>query len=557
MRSKMVHQFSNVPEVQVPRSYFNRSFSVKTAIKTGGIYPFAVSLMYPGDTFNVTTSLFGRLATPQVPFMDNLYLDTFYFAVPMRLVWEHFENFMGEQTGPSDPKGPEDYMIPQANSGSDGYAVESIQDYMGIPIEVPNLSHSVLPLRAYNLIINDWFRAEYLQDELPVSVGDSDDEGVTYSIFKRGKRHDYFTSALPWPQKGAGVELPLNGNAPIIYPENNIGQGLWRDSVTDEILVGTAGNQTYDALFRTWGSSDLTRAENNELVISSSVNSPHGYNYDPQGTLVADLSNVAAATINSLRQAFAMQQFLERLAIGGSRYTEIVRSMFGVVSPDARLQRPEFLGSGSTRININPVQQTSASQVGGTPQGNLAAYGVVADTRHGFTYSATEHCIILALVNVRSDLTYQRGLWREWDYKTREDFYWPQFAHLGEQGIKNKEIFAQGSEVTNELGIVDEQYFGYQERYAECRYAPSLITGKMRSKVKDDDSWQSLDNWHLAQDFAELPVLNNSFIQENIPIDRVISVSEAEEPSLLLDIYVDFKCARPMPVYGTPGLTRM
>lgn len=535
MRSKMIHQFSMVPEVKIPRSFFNRSFSVKTAIKSGGLYPFAWSIMYPGDTFNVTTSLFGRLATPQVPFMDNLYLDTFYFAVPFRLVWEHFENFMGEQSGPSDPKDSSDYLVPQANSGSDGYAVESIQDYFGIPIEVPNLSHSVLPLRAYNLIWNDWFRAEYLQDEVPVSLGDTDDEGVTYSILKRGKRHDYFTSALPWPQKGAGVELPLSGNAPVmsLATSASIPRG-----------VGVTIND---------GTSDLygLSAES-----GSSFVYPNG-DLKSVDTLVADLSEVSAATINSLRQAFAMQQFLERLAIGGSRYTEIVRSMFGVVSPDARLQRPEFLGSGTSRININPVQQTSATQSDGTPQGNLAAYGVVADTRHGFTYSATEHCIIIALVNFRSDLTYQRGLWREWSYKTREEFYWPQFAHLGEQGILNKEIFAQGSDVTDGEGVVDDQIWGYQERYAECRYAPSLITGKMRSKVKDGDTWQSLDNWHLAQDFESLPALNSDFIEEAPPLDRVIAVQESQEPSLLLDIYVDFKCARPMPVYGTPGLTRM
>lgn len=542
MRSKMIHQFSMVPDVNIPRSYFNRSFSVKTAIKSGGLYPFAWSIMYPGDTFNVTTSLFGRLATPQVPFMDNLYLDTFYFAVPFRLVWEHFENFMGEQSGPSDPKDSSDYLVPQANSGSNGYAVESIQDYFGIPIEVPNLAHSVLPLRAYNLIWNDWFRAEYLQDEVPVSVGDTDDEGVSYSILKRGKRHDYFTSALPWPQKGAGVELPLSGNAPVVgslSQSNNVASlHTWIDATSDSFSNRTVRvNLTTDP-------------------ISGDTQTPTGLPSGKYG-LSADLSDVTAATINSLRQAFAMQQFLERLAIGGSRYTEIVRSMFGVVSPDARLQRPEFLGSGTSRININPVQQTSATVSGGTPQGNLAAYGVVADTRHGFTYSATEHCIIIALVNFRSDLTYQRGLWREWSYKTREEFYWPQFAHLGEQGILNKEIFAQGSGVTDNEGIVDEQIWGYQERYAECRYAPSLITGKMRSKVKESDTWQSLDNWHLAQDFESLPVLNSDFIEEAPPLDRVIAVQESQEPSLLLDIYVDFKCARPMPVYGTPGLTRM
>lgn len=532
MRSKMIHQFSMVPEVKIPRSYFNRSFSVKTAIKSGGLYPFAWSIMYPGDTFNVTTSLFGRLATPQVPFMDNLYLDTFYFAVPFRLVWEHFENFMGEQSGPSDPKDSSDYLVPQANSGASGYAIESIQDYFGIPIEVPNLAHSVLPFRAYNLIWNDWFRAEYLQDEVPVSVGDTDDEGVTYSILKRGKRHDYFTSALPWPQKGAGVELPLSGNVPVFTQDKKPYSEAFPNYEPRTALA--------------FDGSDSGAYFLQNPVASTSAN-----------WSFADLSHATAATINSLRQAFAMQQFLERLAIGGSRYTEIVRSMFGVVSPDARLQRPEFLGSGTSRININPVQQTSATQSGGTPQGNLAAYGVVADTRHGFTYSATEHCIIIALVNFRSDLTYQRGLWREWSYKTREEFYWPQFAHLGEQGILNKEIFAQGSDVTNGDGVVDEQIWGYQERYAECRYAPSLITGKMRSMVKESDEWQSLDNWHLAQDFESLPALNSDFIEEAPPLDRVIAVQESQEPSLLLDIYVDFKCARPMPVYGTPGLTRM
>ncbi len=514
----MNHQFSRIPRAEIQRSVFDRSHGYKTTFDEGNLIPFYVDEVLPGDTINLRASLFGRLATPIVPFMDNLFLETFWFYVPNRLVWNNWERMNGAQDNPGDSI---DFTVPQIRT-STGFAVQSLFDYMGLPTGVRNLSVSALPLRAYNLIYNEWFRDENLQDSVKVEKGDADSES-NYTLLKRGKRHDYFTSALPWPQKGDGVEVPLSANisgdasyplawSGILKGGSNIQVSEVSGSNLDIVSTGLDGRNIF---LNQSSYADMAK----HLKLDNATDSP--------------------LTINSLRQAFQIQKLLERDARGGTRYTEILRSHFGVISPDARLQRPEYLGGSSTRININPVEQTSSTN-STTPQGNLAAYGTLSDNFHGFTKSFVEHGIIIGLVNVRADLTYQQGLSRMWSRKTRYDFYYPVLAHLGEQAILNKEIYAQGNDQ-------DDDVFGYQERYAEYRYFPSMITGKFRSTDP-----QPLDYWHLSQKFENLPVLNSEFITDNPPISRVVAVQD--EPHFLLDCY--FKClhARPMPVYSVPGL---
>ena len=514
----MAHLFSQIPRAQIQRSSFNRSHTYKTAFDSNYLIPFYCDEVLPGDTFNLKVNLFGRLATPAVPFMDNLYLDTFFFFVPNRLVWDNWQRFNGEQTKPGDST---DYLVPTvACDGSSG----TIYDYFGIPYlegngatEGTTIDVNSLPFRAYNLIWNEWFRDENLQDSVDVPTDDGPDSAADFTLLKRGKRHDYFTSALPWPQKGPGVELPLGTLAPVAFasPELDFVAQTTGNSVG---LKGQAGNYNY--------------------VIQDSTAVAQGG--DGKTHLYADLSSASAATINSLRQAFQLQRLYERDARGGTRYTEILRSHFGVVSPDARLQRPEFLGGGSVRLNINPVQQTSSTDAT-SPQGNLAAFGIVASHQNGFKKSFVEHGYIIGLVNLRADLNYQQGLNRMWSRQTRFDFYWPVLAHLGEQAILQKEIFADGTAAD------DDTVFGYQERYAEYRYKPNMITGKMRSTDPN-----TLDVWHLAQKFENAPTLNSDFIEENVPIDRVLAVTN--EPEILLDCWFDLSCVRPMPVYSVPGL---
>ena len=517
------HNFSQVPQAEIQRSSFDRSHGFKTTFNAGYLVPIFVDEVLPGDTFNLHLNAFARLATPIKPFMDNLFFDTFFFFVPNRLVWSHWVNFNGEQTNPGDSTS---FTIPQQVSPAGGYAVNSLQDYMGLPttgmLGGNTKTHSALPLRAYNLIWNQWFRDENLQNSATVDVGDSGDNVANYVLLQRGKRHDYFSSCLPWPQKGTAVALPLSGNAPVM------GIGTTGSFAT--------GNVAYDYS----GTSMAGVPTNNSVFLQGNSVGASGAAHHT--IAYADLSQVTAATINQLRQAFQIQRMYERDARGGTRYTEIVRSHFGVISPDARLQRPEYLGGGSTAINVNPIAQTMGTGATGTttPQGNLAAMATLKASGHGFVKSFTEHGHIIGLAMVRADLTYQSGLNRLWSRSTRFDFYWPALSHIGEQAVLTQEIYCDGS-------ATDANVFGYQERYAEYRYKPSLITGQFRSSAATP-----LDYWHLAQKFVAAPTLNSTFIVENPPISRVVAVPS--EPQFLLDTYFQLKCARPMPVYGVPGL---
>ena len=561
------HRFSDAPAMYMKRTKFDRSHVYKTTFNSGKLIPVFVDEILPGDTTRMSVNYFARLATPIKPIMDNIYLDWFFFFVPNRLVWEHWQNFCFEQEDPDDST---DYVIPTvaATGNSDNAYVGSLWDYFGLPVNTSgNLSGiSALPFRGVYLIYNEWFRDENLQKSVKIQKGDANEvlnsarasEQPAWVFTSgssivpglacppRGKRHDYFTSALPWTQKGPGVSIGLAGTATLVDPSPVSGyfvqQGdnrLGAAQLSEDAGVHSVYNGNGSLSYQSGGHSTAIvghAASGSKMITANAI---AGSSWLSKSSY-ADLDSSSVFTINSLRTAFQMQKFYERLARGGSRYTEVLRSFFGVVSPDARLQRPEFLGSFTKMVNVNPIAQTSATD-DTSPQGNLSAYGVTAAKFHGFTKSFVEHGYILGFVCARADLTYQQGINKMWLRSTVYDFYWPTFAHLGEQAIELRELYAQGSEA-------DTSVFGYQERYAEYRYKPSQITGKFRSSVTGGN----LDVWHLSQFFKNAPTLNEEFITENPPIKRIIAVQD--EPEFLLDIGFRYTTVRPMPMFGTPGL---
>lgn len=565
------NRFSQIPNSPIQRSVFDRSHDYKTTLDAGYLIPFFVDEVLPGDTFKLRVNAFVRMNTLIAPFMDNVFMDTFFFFVPSRLIWDHWQSFCGEQKNPGDST---DFLIPSL-SGTNTFNNGSIFDYMGLPtgvaLDPANTPINALPFRAYNLIYNEWFRDENLIDSIAVPTGDGPDPISNYTLRKRAKRHDYFTSALPWPQKGPSVDVGLTGNAPVVGFD---GSHSW--SVTSSSSYSASSNSWQFGMdkgvgFQAYLDSSGPEGVNiahvmqhktdsgwSEVVVQdttgsmlrniSSIRGTDGsfyalnkaHLYPEEGfNPYVDLSGVSAITINDLRQAFQIQKFYEKWARGGSRYTETLRVMFNVISPDARLQRPEYLGGTHSRVNVVPTAQTSSTD-SVSPQSNLSAFGVLGDSAHGFNKSFVEHGYVIGLVCLRADITYQQGLNRMWSRRKLFDFYWPTLAHLGEQVVYNREIYTQGT-------ADDNGVFGYQERYAEYRYKPSMITGKLRSIDP-----QSLDVWHLAQKFDSLPKLNQDFIEENPPIARVIAVQN--EPQFFADFWFDLKTSRPMPVYSVPGL---
>lgn len=545
-------RFSQLPRVNISRSKFNRDSTVKTSFNVGDLIPFYVDEVLPGDTFQVKTNLVARMQPLVSAPMDNLYLDTYYFFVPNRLVWNHWKELNGENT--ESAWIPEtEYQVPQIQSPTGGWNIGTIADYFGIPTGISGLSVSALPFRAYSLICNEWFRDENLKDPLETPVDDTTVVGVNSGNyitdcakgglpFKAAKLHDYFTSCLPGPQKGPDVTLNIaSGTVPVSTSSisRSVSGVPLTLSMSDGYVNPIAGNR---ALYGTC-------SENSNIMKATS-----GANYDQETVanagieplnLVANFDSsggLPLVTINQLRTAFQIQRMYEKDARGGSRYTEILRSHFGVTSPDSRLQRPEYLGGQRIPININQVVQSSSSTEN-SPQGNVAAYSLTSESHGDFIESFTEHGFIIGLMVARYEHTYQQGINRLWSKKSRTDFYLPVLANIGEQPVLNKEIYASGTDV-------DDEVFGYQEAWADYRYKPSIVTGEMRSNHD-----KTLDSWHWADDYDVLPKLSSSWIDEDKGnIDRSLAVTSSLANQLYADIYVQNQTTRPMPVYSVPGL---
>lgn len=548
------HFALNPTRIDMSRSTFDRSASVKTSFNVGDIVPFFLEEVLPGDTFNVRTSKVVRMQTLLTPIMDNVYLDSYYFFVPNRLVWNHWKEFNGENTESAWIPTTE-YSVPQITSPSAGWSVGTLADYFGLPTGVGGLSVSALPFRAYALVMNEWFRDQNLQDPLVVPVDDATVVGVNTGNFvtdcaKGGlpyiaaKYHDYFTSCLPSPQKGPDVTLSVAsaGDLPVVAKANDVDISLWpkyNGNLRFVDMKYTGGTSSWE------DSRMLSLGVNSESKLAGTeIAGGTFYGAVPSNLWAVNSGSAIVATINQLRMAFQIQKLYERDARGGTRYIEVLKSHFGVTSPDARLQRPEYLGGNRVPINVNQVIQQSGTGAGAdTPQGTVVGMSQTTDSNHDFMKSFTEHGYIIGVMVARYDHTYQQGIERHWSRKTRFDYYWPVFANIGEQAVLNKEIFAQGTAKDNEV-------FGYQEAWSDYRYKPNRVTGEMRSAYE-----QSLDVWHLADDYASLPSLSDSWIREDKnTVDRVLAVKSSVSDQLFADIYVSNRATRPMPMYSVPGL---
>ena len=555
--------FAQVPHAEIQRSRFTRANNHKTTFNEGQLIPIYLDEVLPGDTHQINMSALVRMATPIYPIMDNLWMDVYFFFVPNRLVWEHWREFNG-QNNTTHWEQPVDYTIPQIKAPAVGWTKGTLADYFGLPTYTKNISVSALPFRAYCLIFNEWFRDQNLQDPAMVNLDDATVTGSNSGDYvtnaqlgalplKAAKMHDYFTSALPAPQKGPDVGIPIDLPAiPVMstkiptfsgnLPPNSDGLAFYtpNSGITNDsrAMVLTPTNDNKRIAYAGQGNSTASGGLNNEKI--------YPYNLWALPNEVSEAQAVSF-TINQMRQAFALQRLYERDARGGTRYTEILKAHFGVTSPDARQQRPEYLGGYHMPININQVIQQSATDTT-SPQGNTAAYSVSTMSRNLVTKSFTEHGFIMGLTVVRQDHTYQQGIRRFWSRKDRTDFYWPALANLGEQAILNKEIFAQGT-------AEDDEVFGYQEAWADYRYAPSYVTGAFRSNLSEGERGGSLDAWHLADYYSELPSLSDTWIEEgDESMNRVLAVSSEIENQFLADMYFINKTTRPMPLYSVPGL---
>lgn len=556
MNRNVESHFSQLPMANIQRSTFDRSHSIKTSFNVGDLVPFYVEEVLPGDTFKVKTNKVVRLQTLLTPVMDNIYLDTYFFYVPNRIVWEHWRQLMGENT--ESAWLPEtEYSVPVIEAPANGWNVGTIADYFGIPTGVDNFSVNAMPFRAYAQICDQWFRDENLTDPLNIPISDATVTGTNGSNyiddvakggmpFKCSKYHDYFTSCLPAPQKGPSVPLPVASGEAAFLPvytgtDEVSGASTGSPALTWRTIAGAVPNNNSPYSY-----------VDNDKVVKTSTNGLSNINAWPSN-LYADTSDfgITVGTINQLRQAFQLQKLYERDARGGSRYVELIKSHFGVTSPDSRLQRPEYLGGNRIPINVNQVIQQSGSAEGQTALGTVAGMSLTTDSHFDFTKSFVEHGFVIGVMVARYDHTYQQGLERIWSRNDRFDYYWPVFANIGEMPVKNKEIYLQGADVVDEAGdSVDEKVFGYQEAWADYRYKPNRVTGEMRSAYA-----QSLDVWHLADDYASLPSLSDSWIREDkTNVDRVLAVTSAVSNQLFADLYIENKATRPLPMYSVPGL---